>query len=115
PGYEHDIFSAFYPFAAASPAIQQLELERWGLRWRHAPLVVAHPTAEGPTVVLSRDVDETAASLDQFADGDGEVWKRLYGLWSRIEEPFMDAFTTPFPPVRSGVRLGRRVLGRPAL
>ena len=28
PGYVHDVFSAFYPLAAASPAFRALELER---------------------------------------------------------------------------------------
>jgi len=105
PGYVNDMFSAFYPFAVASPVIRQLELERWGLRWRHAPLVVAHPTVEGPTAVLSRDLEETAASLDEFGAGDGETWKRLYRFWSRLEEPFMEALTTPFPPVLPGIKL----------
>ena len=44
PGFVHDLFSAFYPLAAASPAITTLELERWGLRWCHGPLVLAHPS-----------------------------------------------------------------------
>lgn len=111
PGYQHDLFSAFYPFAVASPAIQQLELERWGLRWCRAPLAVAHPTSEGPTAVLSPDLEETAASLDQFAPGDGETWKRLYRLWSTIEAPFMAAFTTPFPPLVPACRLAARLRG----
>ncbi len=105
PGYVNDMFSAFYPFAVASPAIRELELERWGLRWRHAPLVVAHPTVEGPTAVLSRDLEETASSLEELGTGDGETWKRLYRFWSRLEEPFMQALTTPFPPVVPGMRL----------
>jgi len=105
PGFEHDLFSAFYPFAVASPVMQSLELERWGLRWRRAPLAVAHPSADGPTAVLSTDVDETAASLDEFAPGDGDAWRRLMAFWARVEGPFMQAFTTPFPPVRGGLRL----------
>ncbi len=109
PGYEHDIFSAFYPFAAASPVIQRLHLERWGLRWLQAPLVVAHPTPDGPTAILSRDLEETASSLEEFAPGDGGTWKRLYRFWSEIEEPFMDAFTTPFPPVAAAARLAKRL------
>lgn len=109
PGYAHDMFSAFYPFAAASPVIRGLELERWGLRWRRSPLVLAHPTGEDRAVVLSQDVEETAASLDAFGAGDGEAWRRLYGAWSKIEEPFMEAFTTPFPPVAAGLRLARRL------
>ena len=109
PGYQHDLFSAFYPFAVASPAMQQLELERWGLRWCRAPVAVAHPTGEGATAVLSPDLEETAASLEQFGPGDGETWKRLYRLWSTIEAPFMDAFTTPFPPLVPAFRLATRL------
>lgn len=107
PGFEHDMCSAFYPFAVASPAIDSLDLHHHGLRWRRAPLVVAHPTAEGPTLVLSEDLDETAASLEQFGRGDGETWTGLMDLWARAERPFMKAFTTPFPPLRGSARLAR--------
>jgi phytoene dehydrogenase-like protein len=109
PGYEHDLFSGFYPFAVASPVMRRLRLEEHGLVWRRAPLVLAHPTAEGPTAVLSTDLDTTAESLDAFAGGDGDAWRRLYELWLRIAEPFMDAFATPFPPVRAAARLGARL------
>jgi phytoene dehydrogenase-like protein len=105
PGFEHDLFSAFYPFAVASPAMRRLELERHGLVWRRSPVVVAHPTDDGRAALLSMDVDETAASVDGFAAGDGEAWRSLYALWRKVEAPFMDAFTTPFPPVRAGARL----------
>lgn len=109
PGFEHDMFSGFYPFCVASPAMRSLELERWGVRWRRAPLVVAHPTRSGPTAVLSTDIDVTAASLDEFAPGDGDAWRRLYELWTRVEGPFMEAFTTPFPPVAAGARVAGRL------
>ena len=109
PGFEHDMFSAFYPFCIASPAMRSLDLERWGVRWRRAPLAVAHPTSSGPTAVLSTDIDVTAASLDEFAPGDGDSWRRLYELWRHVETPFMDAFTTPFPPLAAGARLAARL------
>src|SRR3954469_15174736 len=66
PGFRHDAFSAFYPLAAASPAIRGLGLEAHGLEWCHGPLVLAHPAADGTCVALSRDLDETCASLDSF-------------------------------------------------
>jgi phytoene dehydrogenase-like protein len=115
PGFEHDFFSAFYPFAVASPVMESLELERWGLRWRRAPLAVAHPSADGPTAVLSTNLDETAASLDEFAAGDGDAWRRLMAFWARLEEPFMQAFTTPFPPLRGALDLLARARLRGAL
>jgi phytoene dehydrogenase-like protein len=75
-GYVNDHCSAFYPLAAASPAIRDLDLHEHGLEWRHGPLVLAHPSGDGSCVALSRDLDETAASLDTFATGDGEAWRR---------------------------------------
>jgi phytoene dehydrogenase-like protein len=105
PGYVHDVFSAFYPLAAASPAFRELELDRWGLRWRHGPLAVAHPAADGTCAAISRDLDETAASLDAFSPGDGDAWRRLYGLWERVREPLLQGLVTPLPPVLPTLRI----------
>src|SRR5437763_15930590 len=83
PGFTSDLFSAFYPLAAASPALDAMDLERHGVRWRRAPLSVAHPQPDGRCAVLSLDVDETAASLERFAPGDGERWRSFYGIWEQ--------------------------------
>jgi phytoene dehydrogenase-like protein len=111
PGFTHDVFSAFYPLAVASPAILDLELSAHGLRWRHGELVLAHPTEDGRCAVLSRDLDVTAASLDSFAPGDGDAWRRLFALWSRVEDGIGEALVTPFPPVRPGVKLAAALRG----
>src|SRR5262245_18692359 len=109
PGFVHDLFSSFYPMALASPAIRHLELEREGLRWRHAPLVLAHPTGEGEPVVLSRDVDETADSLNHANPGDGDAWRALYREWCRIGDDVMKALLLPFPTVGAGAALATRL------
>jgi phytoene dehydrogenase-like protein len=105
PGFTSDLFSAFYPLAAASPALRALELERFGLRWRRAALPVAHPQPDGRCAALSLDVDETAASLEAFAPGDGDAWRELWAYWQRAGGPFMDALLRPFPPLRGSARL----------
>lgn len=107
PGFVSDRFSAFYPLGAASPVIAGLGLEGHGLRWRHAPLVLAHPTPDGRCVALSRDLAETRASLDTYAAGDGAGWRRLYERWEDLGPDLINALFTPFPPVRSGVRMMR--------
>jgi phytoene dehydrogenase-like protein len=109
PGFLHDRFSAFYPLGAASPVLSGLGLERYGLRWRRSPLVLAHPLPDGRCPVLSMDLDETCASLDADVPGDGDAWRRLYGEWERIGGPLLDALMTPFPPVRAGARLAARL------
>jgi len=109
PGYVIDDFSAFYPLAAASPAFLGLGLERYGLRWAHGPFALAHPAEDGSCVVLSRDLDETARSLEGFAAGDGEAWRELFALWERVGDQLLRALVTPFPPVRVGARLALRL------
>ncbi len=107
-GFVSDHCSAFYPLTVASPAMTSLRLEEYGLRWRHAPLVLAHPTEDDGPAVLSRDVDETAESLDANDAGDGDEWRALIELWSRYQPSLVDALLTPFPPVRAGLGLVRR-------
>ncbi len=109
PGYVNDFYSAFYPLAVSSPAMRAMELERWGVRWCHGPFVLAHPTPDGRCVVLSRDLDETAASLDDYAHGDGDAWRELMRLWARIEPGLLRGLATPVPPVRAGVSLLARL------
>ena len=107
PGFRNDVFSGFYPMAAASPAMLGLELERHGLRWRRAPVALAHPAVDGRCALLSTSLDETAASLEAFAPGDGDAWRDLYAYWERVGTQFADALLRPFPPVRAGGRLVR--------
>lgn len=107
PGFTSDLFSSFYPLAVASPAIRSLELERHGLRWRRSALALAHPQADGTCAAISADLDETAASLERFAPGDGAAWRELYAYWRRAGGPFLDALLRPFPPIRGGARLLR--------
>jgi phytoene dehydrogenase-like protein len=109
PGFTHDLFSAFYPLAAASPVVGTLELERYGLRWCRGPLVLAHPAPDGTCASLSMDVGETAASLDAFAPGDGDAWRELYALWRRTGHHLLSAMATPMPPLRAGARLVREL------
>jgi phytoene dehydrogenase-like protein len=105
PGFTSDLFSSFYPLARVSPAIRSLGLERHGLTWRRSPVAVAHPQPDGRCAVIASDVDETAASLERFAPGDGDAWRDLYAYWQRAGGPFIDALLRPFPPLRGGARL----------
>jgi phytoene dehydrogenase-like protein len=105
PGYVSDLFSAFYPLGVASPVLRDLRLEEHGLRWRHAPQVLAHPLLDGRTALLSRELATTAASVEGFAAGDGDAWRAMVGDWDHVSAPLLDALFTPFPPVRAGARL----------
>ncbi|MDW4901624.1 NAD(P)/FAD-dependent oxidoreductase [Streptomyces californicus] len=109
PDYVSDLFSAFYPLAAASPVLGGLELQDEGLEWSHAPRVLAHPLPDGRCAVLERGARDTAAGLDAFAAGDGAAWLDLHDTWNRLGPDILRALFTPFPPVRAAVRVAARL------
>jgi phytoene dehydrogenase-like protein len=109
PGYVTDLFSAFYPLAAASPIIRDLHLDEHGLVWRRAPHVLAHALDDGTAALLCSHAEDTAAGLEAEAAGDGEAWLELVRGWDRIRDPLLDALFTPFPPVASATRMLRKL------
>ncbi|MFH8800728.1 phytoene desaturase family protein [Streptomyces sp. NPDC017936] len=111
PDFVSDVFSSFYPLAAASPVVAGLRLEDHGLRWSHAPHVLAHPLSDGRCAVLDRRVDVTARSLDVFHAGDGAAWRRLHHVWDRLHPDILASLFTPFPPLKATARLALRLRG----
>jgi phytoene dehydrogenase-like protein len=61
-----------------------MPLERYGLRWLHAELPMAHPFPDGTAAVLARSVAETAASFGP----------RDAGAYRRLVEPFLAKWDT---------------------
>lgn len=111
PGYRTDMFSAFYPLAAASPVIKSLDLTDHGLSWVQAEKVLAHALPNGRSAVLERDPTRTAAGLEEFGAGDGQAWLEMFAGWQQIRDPLLDAMFTPIPPIRSVLTmLGRTKL-----
>ena len=109
PGFANDVFSAFYPLAAVSPFLRRLDLERHGLVWRRSGVPVAHPTRDGSCVHISLDLEETVASVESFAPGDGERYRELYGLWQLVGRDLIGLLFDPFPPIRPVARLVRKL------
>ena len=115
PGFTTDLYSSFYPLAAASPVIRSLELEAFGLEWVRAPAVLAHQCDDGRAAVLHTSSERTAAELDGWAPGDGDAWLGMVDQWRSVRDPLLRALFTPFPPVRAGLGLLRTLKAAGAL
>src|SRR5262245_19440126 len=79
PGFVHDICSAVYPMALASPFLRSLPLTEHGLGWVHPPTPLAHPLDSGQAATLEPSVDETADRLGP----DATAYRRLMGPLTR--------------------------------
>ena len=75
PGFIHDVCSAVYPLAAASPFFRSLPLADHGLRWIQPPRPLAHPFDDGTAAGVERGRAETQRRLG----ADGAAWSRVFG------------------------------------
>lgn len=99
-GFVSDHCSAFYPLGAGSPIMRDLQLESYGLTWKHSPLVIAHASKDGDAPALSMDMSVTAKHLGVDAGG----WRELYQNWIDNSDVLQGAMFTPFPPVKAGLK-----------
>jgi phytoene dehydrogenase-like protein len=109
PGFVHDHCAGFNPMTVASPAVQELELERHGLRWVNPETIMAHPFEDGTAIALSRDVAATADSLASVASGAGGAWAELMARYRPLAQTLVTAIVNPLPPVWPAVPLLARL------
>ncbi len=103
PGFVHDVGAAFFPFAKASPAFADLDLEGSGVRWLNAPIESAHPAPDGSVAIISRDHDVTARTFGDPEDGD--AWRRLATWHGKVEADILGFLLRPLPALRPLLRL----------
>jgi phytoene dehydrogenase-like protein len=106
PGFHHDVFSAVYPAAAASPVFGRMPLAEHGLEWVHPESCYATPLPDGRAApVLYRDVARTAASLDEGHPGDGEAWASFAAPFLESWEALRATMLSGFPPVGGPLKM----------
>ncbi len=104
PGFLHDVCSAVYPLALASPYLRTLDLERHGLRYIQPPAPLAHPLDDGTAAMLERSITATADGLGPA----GAAYRRIIGPLARDCEPlFAEILRPPVGLPRHPLVLGR--------
>lgn len=105
PGVVHDVCSAAHPLAASAPFFAPgggpdgsgFDLAAHGVRLLQPEVPLAHAMDGGRFALLQRDVDDTAADLDDLAAGDGARYRRLMG-------PLVDDAATVVGTLTSSLR-----------
>ena len=99
PGFLHDVCSAIHPMAAASPFLQQLPLDRFGLEYIHPPLCAAHPFDNGDAAMLDRSLENTAAALGADADAYRALFDPLIRRWPLLAHDALGPLRFPRHPL----------------
>ena len=107
PGFVHDVCSSIHTFGRSSPFMAGAGLEARGLRWIEPPAALGHPLDDGTAVMVRGGVDATAAGFDP---GDGDRYRRLFGLlvdhWDTLMPDLLAPFHIPLQPLRA-LRMAR--------
>jgi phytoene dehydrogenase-like protein len=110
PGFTHDLCSAVYPFAIASPFLRSLPLAEHGLRWISPPAELAHPFDDGTAAILERSFFATGQTIAPDATPYEKLMRPLAERWEALLEDVLAPIHLPRHPLRLA-RFGWRALG----
>ena len=96
PGFRHDICSAIHPLGIASPFFRDLPLADFGVEWIHPPVALAHPLDDGRVALLTRSLEETAASMGMDGRAYQKLMNPLVDSWEAILADILGPL--PLPP-----------------
>ena len=85
-GFRHDVCATAHPLGRGSPVFRRLPLAKYGLRWVHPPIALAHPLDDGEVVVLRRSIKETSEGLGADAVRYRRRIEGIDRMWPRIED-----------------------------
>jgi len=98
PGFVHDVCSAVYPLAVASPVFRKLPLGRYGLEFVEPSAALAHPFDDGTAILLKRSLAQTSSQLGS----DGEKYQKLMQPvvenWQKLSGDLLGPLRVPHHP-----------------
>ncbi|GAB2762304.1 NAD(P)/FAD-dependent oxidoreductase [Salinifilum aidingensis] len=85
-------------FSGSSPAVEDLDLERYGYRLRTSPVVLGTTHRDGTNCLICYDPERTAQNFAKHSQHDGE---KIFELQNRVLDKMIDmnelAFFSPHP------------------
>ena len=100
PGYLHDVGSAVFPMAAASPFFNSYPFTEYGLKWIKPPVAVAHPFDDGTAALLYPSVEETAETLGGDSRRYRELMSPLLENWDTLITDLLGTFRLFHQPLK---------------
>ncbi len=100
PGYVHDICSAIHPLAAASPYLQTLPLQNFGLEYIYPAIAAAHPFDNGSVAVLKHTITDTAHLLGADEQAYLKLMQPIVNNWPAIATDILGPLHLPKHPVK---------------
>lgn len=117
PGFKHNICSVVHTNIPLSPVYRDLDLERWGVRYRYPDYPRATIFPDHRSIVMYREPERMAEELSRFSAKDARTFRKLQEDYADFIEsiyiPWM--YSPPLPPSMQTAELEKSEEGRTLL
>ena len=99
PHFVHDVCSAIYPLAVASPFFKTLPLHQHGLEFIYPTIAAAHPFDNGEASALHSSLEQTAQALGEDEQSYLRLMRPLVRDWPQIVADVLGPLHFPKHPI----------------
>jgi beta-carotene ketolase (CrtO type) len=95
PGFKFNLCAIDHEFIHLGPVVQELELEKYGLKYLWCDPVVFCPHPDGKYFLGHKSVAATCAEIARHSSRDAEKYREFVDFWQRLLQGITPVFNAP--------------------
>ena len=95
PGFKFNLCAIDHEFIHLGPVVEELELEKYGLKYLYCDPVVFCPHPDGKHFLGHRSVEKTCAEIARYSDRDAKKYAEYTDFWQRTLGAMIPMFNAP--------------------
>jgi beta-carotene ketolase (CrtO type) len=95
PGFKFNLCAIDHEFIHLGPVVEELELEKYGLKYLYCDPVVFCPHPDGKYFLGHRSVEKTCAEIARYNPRDAEKYLEFTQYWQRLLNAIVPIFNAP--------------------
>lgn len=112
-GWRLNLHAVYHMMGDAMPALEDLDLPSLGVRYLYPHPVAAFPFRDGRSLIFTRDLEETIASIAAFSPDDAAAFRRMWDDFQPMLDQYLIPMTyeLPLPALDQMVEFGETPVG----
>jgi beta-carotene ketolase (CrtO type) len=95
PGFKFNLCAIDHEFIHLGPVVEELELEKYGLKYLYCDPVVFCPHPDGKYFLGHRSVEHTCAEIGRYSERDARKYREFVNYWQRLLSAIVPIFNAP--------------------
>lgn len=95
PGFKFNLCAIDHEFIHLGPVVEELELEKYGLRYLECDPVVFCPHPDGKYFLGHKSLEKTCAEIARYSDRDAKKYAEYTEYWQRAIGAMIPMFNAP--------------------